>query len=692
MDSCPIQVVFELVANNYCSCISPRCWAKFELCKTLNVTPCMGTRLTCTAGIINLKALNAISTLHNTYDVIIILSNELKELFTLDLSDPQTLVTSLINCSIIERSVLQMLHSKGISCKLLKDALLEPALSEFIPDVLIDICRYIFLPSGINLRNLLWHGFLIPEELGDFAFFLSIIACLRRTFEDVLSRYCISPKSYPSLARSSYMDFWGEATVLVNSGRAESLLQDSLMVLPGRAPILRSAFHDFSEERYISFLLKVIPSLEHGLRLIFCLVNNLPQYLLAEEGHYYSTLDGFGQKSKHQLLLHPLLHVNSAPSDDLSPRGGAENLLPGSLGRGEYALLLDLFFTEAGYNLRGKFAHGEIDMTGDLRRSVPHTEDVYLKEMSSSLVVLFVMLCDKFHRAGDKARRIIETFASAYSPAYSYSVEADAAMRPCEEIDVLNMSRVHDWDSCFHPHRLLGRDMAAAAESLLGLSNCVQTRQYFRVSGVRGSCGGSSECELRFEVVVGASGPHVHSPVEPESEREGDFTVVGVWEKRNRIVSMISHNELVSVQQESILDGGVYGADVSCSGVSFLTKSIVGNCLLYLRTLYHAALNTPSLPQGTHVILHNIIRSMNYTIRRHLQQDDDMSGDGVIKSCGHCVDEFTQVLQEFLDSNMHIYAPSLLTGVACCSQLCKVLTFWWFTNTLAFTFSTNTTF
>jgi len=45
-----------------------------------------------------------------------------------------------------------------------------------------------------------------------------------------------------------------------------------------------------------------IVALEQSLRRRFAVVNRCPQMLCANVLQYYSTLDGFGQRSKHQCV------------------------------------------------------------------------------------------------------------------------------------------------------------------------------------------------------------------------------------------------------------------------------------------------------------------------------------------------------------------------------------------------------
>lgn len=62
----------------------------------------------------------------------------------------------------------------------------------------------------------------------------------------------------------------------------------------------------------------------------------------------------FGQRARHQLLL----------DQEMSGCPDRNNLLLATLGPGLSACLLDLFMMSAGPNLRGKVAHGEMDMSG----------------------------------------------------------------------------------------------------------------------------------------------------------------------------------------------------------------------------------------------------------------------------------------------------------------------------------------
>ena len=69
-------------------------------------------------------------------------------------------------------------------------------------------------------------------------------------------------------------------------------------------------------------------------------------------GAYFATLDGFGQASVHDVLLHP-----RRPD-------GSPNNLPGALSAPVRAALEDLFLRARGPALRATYAHGNVPLDG----------------------------------------------------------------------------------------------------------------------------------------------------------------------------------------------------------------------------------------------------------------------------------------------------------------------------------------
>ncbi len=81
------------------------------------------------------------------------------QLATLTLMTPESLYCkALLICSAIEVSLFGLLGNRKLGMLLLKDCLMSPLLPDAIPggSVTVSLCCFIFLPDGLNLRNLLW--------------------------------------------------------------------------------------------------------------------------------------------------------------------------------------------------------------------------------------------------------------------------------------------------------------------------------------------------------------------------------------------------------------------------------------------------------------------------------------------------------------------------------------------------------
>jgi hypothetical protein len=106
--------------------------------------------------------------------------------------------------------------------------------------------------------------------------------------------------------------------------------------------------------------------LEAGLRQAFCVAN--PQRMgrdnVARPGAYYVTLDGHGQRDRHELLLQPYLLESASTSRDHctgtsnGTTRSVQNRLLDRLGASRTSFLTDLFVSPYGPNLRAALSHG----------------------------------------------------------------------------------------------------------------------------------------------------------------------------------------------------------------------------------------------------------------------------------------------------------------------------------------------
>lgn len=283
---------------------------------------------------------------------------------------------------------------------LLKDLIAHPEVVNRLGADTAAAFHVLFSPRALNLRNLVWHGFLRPHEL-DRRWVALLLRLLWRVAEAV--RDVRASEQASNRRPTAPLTYWSPLDAEEQLAEALPLL-DAPPALPhppahghcaavlcapfccvGFATPLRHALAAYARRDYAAFACLALPALEAGLRAAFVIANPTEHALAhAHLGAYFSTLDGYGQRAKHQLLLVPTLHAN-----------GRVNRLPHALGRGVYALLLDLVLHAAGPSLRAKYAHGEAELAA-LPPCVP-TESVEAPAAMRLLHAALLALCAASH-------------------------------------------------------------------------------------------------------------------------------------------------------------------------------------------------------------------------------------------------------------------------------------------------------
>ncbi|KAJ9445321.1 hypothetical protein DIPPA_07579 [Diplonema papillatum] len=249
---------------------------------------------------------------------------------------------------------------KDASAALLKD-LIAPGRPESAPPAARALLRALFLPAGLNLRNLLSHGFLCAEACDAAFAALLLLLCL-----DLAPRL---PRRRPAAAGRLPFDAPPLLALLqrvplpFTFGDARHRLlrriftaDPSSFVVRGRASQFAEGFRYLAAGQCIAFLLRVLPAFEMCLRVLFCNANGTAEHAEARAGAYFATLDGFGQRDKHIVLLQPSLPGGGGEAE------AEENALGTSLGSGLFSLLADLFMAEAGPSLRAYIMHAQCDI------------------------------------------------------------------------------------------------------------------------------------------------------------------------------------------------------------------------------------------------------------------------------------------------------------------------------------------
>mmetsp|Transcript_47167 Transcript_47167/g.115216 ORF Transcript_47167/g.115216 Transcript_47167/m.115216 type:complete len:616 (+) Transcript_47167:115-1962(+) len=288
--------------------------------------------------------------------------------------------------------------------------------------------------SGLlNFRNLVWHGFVPNVPRPWFALVVFLIVELQqqlpiqkhddeKKYDNTDGKHQLEDNDiddnseeeifdlrtnsiYKSLLEessrsNSVVASAGNATVdfTTSIGNPQTLFEDA----PARLSRIRSWIYrttnskDYADlwdlvESFVSCherpaticaLLSVI--VEHTLRIEWCAANSRPADRQARHGSYYVTLDGYGQRTVHDLLLNPYISsLSSSDGNDDSQRNkylmsfrddNSTDIL--RLDEACLAILTDLFCSPMGPNIRSAVSHGLWDTY--LRLEWTQSTDRYL--------------------------------------------------------------------------------------------------------------------------------------------------------------------------------------------------------------------------------------------------------------------------------------------------------------------------
>ncbi|XP_064403083.1 endoplasmic reticulum membrane-associated RNA degradation protein-like isoform X1 [Halichondria panicea] len=253
-----------------------------------------------------------------------------------------TLITLLIGTAALERALGDVYVSVTGSTHcplLLRDLLATEEMEQALGHTAVFILRCVIgPPTGLNLRNIVWHGFFSYSEIPpQYSVFILVLAA---SLGPLLS----SPLSFrPHLTLTQDTPL---ALVFQELGPGDCVLLEgvvshSFFVLPTMLPVWRSALEAFTGGRYAECLVLLLPSLEHGLRRVFAASNGCPhRALTAESTTLYTTFDE---------MLSPLL-----------PSGEANKLIS-EIGANKMEMLLDVLVYSEGPRVRDRISHGEVE-------------------------------------------------------------------------------------------------------------------------------------------------------------------------------------------------------------------------------------------------------------------------------------------------------------------------------------------
>ncbi|KAM9017828.1 endoplasmic reticulum membrane-associated RNA degradation protein isoform 2-T2 [Ara ararauna] len=259
--------------------------------------------------------------------------------------------------------VLQHTQTTGVALGLMKlTSCLERALGD------MNVLRvFIGSPYGLNLRNVLWHGFASPKEIP--AKYCAMLLFLTAGLGQLLQMYLLQNKCI--LVHRPYVIFVSleELDVFPDLNHeavsiAEELVNLSSFVLKTMIPFWMAALTAFKQSRYADCVILLLPQLEVGLRLLFTTANKCQNRLLtAESSALYTTFDEMLAK-----------HLDNEEV----------NQLPSVLEEPAMEFLWDFLNHQEGPRVRDRLSHGEINL------------EAFPREVANQIVAFAITLLCRF--------------------------------------------------------------------------------------------------------------------------------------------------------------------------------------------------------------------------------------------------------------------------------------------------------
>ncbi|XP_029424340.1 endoplasmic reticulum membrane-associated RNA degradation protein isoform X4 [Nannospalax galili] len=199
--------------------------------------------------------------------------------------------------SCLERALGDVFLLIGKECPfLLRDLLASAELAQVFGRPVMDVLKiFIGSPCGLNLRNVLWHGFASPQDIPPkyCSSMLVLTAGLGQLLKSYLHQMKVTLAHRPLITLTNLEDLivfpavTNEVLSLV-----ENVMKKSAMILKIMLPYWELAVVKFKVHRFADCTILLLSQLETGLRRVFTAVNKCPDRLLtAESATPYTTFD-----------------------------------------------------------------------------------------------------------------------------------------------------------------------------------------------------------------------------------------------------------------------------------------------------------------------------------------------------------------------------------------------------------------
>ncbi|XP_074165381.1 endoplasmic reticulum membrane-associated RNA degradation protein isoform X2 [Sminthopsis crassicaudata] len=362
-------------------------------------------------------------------------------------SQPAAVPLSLMKLtSCLERALGDVFLLIGKECPfLLRDLLVSKELAEVFGQSVMNILRvFIGSPCGLNLRNILWHGFASPQEIPPK--YCSMLVLLTAGLGQLLKMY-LQRTNFKFIHRP-FLTFTQLKELIIFPdindevlSVVEELIKESTFVLKIMIPFWEAVIMKFRSHRYADCIILLLTQLETGLRKVFTTVNKCPKrFLTAESTAFYTTFD--------EILAKQL-------SDD------EINHLPLFLGEPAMEFLWDFLNHQEGPRVRDRLSHGEINVN-DFPKEVTNQllafsivlllrfvkEDVLSVSKENASIRILIdsanSYCSQFHPVSQLKKKIL-------SCEESITIWPQLPLVPVEQIqEATRLGRNSETNDCYH--------------------------------------------------------------------------------------------------------------------------------------------------------------------------------------------------------------------------------------------------
>nr|XP_020736260.1 endoplasmic reticulum membrane-associated RNA degradation protein isoform X5 [Odocoileus virginianus texanus] len=213
------------------------------------------------------------------------------------LESPSISLSLMKLTSCLERALGDVYLLIGKDCPfLLRDLLASEELAQVFGQPVMDVLQvFVGSPRGLNLRNVLWHGFAAPPEVPPE--YCSMLVLLTVGLGQLLKGYLqqtnftLAHRPFVTLTSVEDLIIFPDVTTEVLSV-LEEVMKKSTFILKIMLPYWEVALTKLKSHRFADCAILLLVQLETGLRKVFAEVNECPKRLLtAESTALYTTFD-----------------------------------------------------------------------------------------------------------------------------------------------------------------------------------------------------------------------------------------------------------------------------------------------------------------------------------------------------------------------------------------------------------------